>query len=477
MGKSGKSVADWAQERPDVVALCGAFGTVTWLQLDRLVSDAVRLLTEQDVQANDVVVCVSKNHLNLLLLYLAALRLGAIPALLPPQPWAALDKKLKVLACRTLWFGEGCNDIPVQAVKPSTVRQLNFSINVNEMEDGITAHIRPTTAELPADRVASILFTSGSTGDPKAVTHMIRQHQASAQGLLSRFHFSHQDTWLLSLPMYHVSGLAIVWRWLWRGGKLKIGQGDLMTDLQDVTHASLVPTQLQRILATGDPLSLTHVLLGGSHIPVELAMQANQRGIQTWLGYGMTEASSTITAKPVDGKTGVGTVLPHREIKIEQQRIYLRGETLASGYYHHGKLEPMTQDTWFDSKDLGVWQGDDLFFLGRADNQFISGGENIHCEEIEAVLKQHSDVEEAFVLPVSDLTFGARPVAVIRYRRRVADKELETLLAQQLEKYKWPVAYFSLPNSLADSGQIKIARKQVQSWFSENQNTYQLVIS
>ncbi len=56
------------------------------------------------------------------------------------------------------------------------------------------------------DALASIVFTSGSTGTPKAVVHTHRQHLASAQGLLSEFQFNHQDTWLLSLPLYHVSG-------------------------------------------------------------------------------------------------------------------------------------------------------------------------------------------------------------------------------------------------------------------------------
>ncbi len=91
MTKIEKSVAGRAQETPDVVALSGVFGTITWQQLDLWVGHAALLLSEQGVKANDVVACVSKNHLNLLLLYLAALRIGAIPALMPPQPWIALE--------------------------------------------------------------------------------------------------------------------------------------------------------------------------------------------------------------------------------------------------------------------------------------------------------------------------------------------------------------------------------------------------
>ncbi|CSI94560.1 O-succinylbenzoic acid--CoA ligase [Vibrio cholerae] len=67
-----------------------------------------------------------------------------------------------------------------------------------------------------------------------------------------------------------------------------------------------MPTQLKRLLDSSSPLTLKRVLLGGSHIPVELAQMAATRGIDTWLGYGMTEAASTVTAKRVDGLAGNG---------------------------------------------------------------------------------------------------------------------------------------------------------------------------
>ena len=294
--------------------------------------------------------------------------------------------------------------------------------------------------------------------------HTHRQHLASAQGLLSEFQFNHQDTWLLSLPLYHVSGLAIVYRWLFAGATLKVGGGNLAEDIVGVSHASLVATQLKRLLDDEVKLSLTHVLLGGSHVAHELALRATQQGIETWLGYGMTEAASTVTAKQIDSISNAGHLLQNRDIKLMEQRIYIGGQTLAAGYFKQGSVTSLLNENgWFDSKDLGEWQGDELKIIGRADNQFISGGENVHCEEIEAVLNQIESISQSIVVPVEDVEFGHRPVAVIQTESLLDKAQYEQHLQTKLEKFKWPVAYYAMPQTLLGGG-IKISRKAVKDW-------------
>lgn len=296
------------------------------------------------------------------------------------------------------------------------------------------------------------------------MVHTHRQHLASAEGLLQEFIFTQQDAWLLSLPLYHVSGLAIVYRWLYVGATLKVGSGKLVDDVQGVSHASLVATQLKRLLDDDAHLSLTHVLLGGSHVDHELALRATRQGIETWLGYGMTEAASTVTAKRIDSTSNAGHVLKHRKIKLVDQRIFIGGKTLAAGYFHQGHVTPFLDEKgWFDSKDLGEWQGDELKIIGRADNQFISGGENIHCEEIEAALNQIDGVVQSIVVPVEDAEFGHRPVAVIQTNGLRSKSEYDQHLQSKLEKFKWPVEYHVMPLTLLEGG-IKISRKAVKEW-------------
>lgn len=181
----------------------------------------------------------------------------------------------------------------------------------------------------------------------------------------------------------------------------------------------------------------------------------------------MTEAASTVTAKPVDDKNTTGPILPYRKLMVKNQRIFIGGHTLASGYFKHGQLTPLIdQDGWFDSKDLGDWVGDELSIIGRADNQFISGGENIHCEEIENVLLSHPDVLNVIVIPVNDAAYGARPIAVMATRRPMMSTELSQYLHGRLEKFKWPVAYYPMPDDIMAGG-IKVSRVAVKDWVTQ----------
>lgn len=129
-----------------------------------------------------------------------------------------------------------------------------------------------------AERLASMTLTSGSTGLPKAAVHTCAAHLASAKGVLALMPYGESDDWLLSLPLFHVSGQGILWRWLQGGGRLTVRvKQPLEQALQGCTHASLVPTQLWRLLNSHHPVALKAVLLGGAEIPVALTEQAREQ--------------------------------------------------------------------------------------------------------------------------------------------------------------------------------------------------------
>ncbi|MFS1427942.1 AMP-binding protein, partial [Vibrio splendidus] len=281
----------WAQQNPHQTALVTTHHTYTWQQVLVLVSEYQQQLSHQGLSESDVLTIVGKNQAEVIPAYFAALNLGVICAFTMPQPRLRLKQKLDSLyqagQQSYLWL------LDSSGLEHSDAADLNTKLvtfpclsEVKVDSDGLPLTMLEDSSFNPQN-LASIVFTSGSTGNPKAVAHTLQQHLCSAQGLLDVFNFEQADTWLLSLPMYHVSGLAIVHRWLAAGGCIKIGTGQLETDIEECSHASLVATQLHRLLKSKQALTLTHVLLGGSHIPEALGLEAQQMGIETWLGYGM----------------------------------------------------------------------------------------------------------------------------------------------------------------------------------------------
>lgn len=226
----------------------------------------------------------------------------------------------------------------------------------------LTACVNKIIAPFSPNSPATLTLTSGSSGQPKAVVHSIQHHLDNALGVCELMAFGAENAWLLSLPLFHVSGQGIVWRWLAVGATLWIDENKatFWQSLAQVSHASLVPTQLQRYLNQRDKLNTTQfqqkILLGGAFIPPDLIAEAHTHQIETYAGYGMTEMASTICAVK-NGLENVGKPLLGREVCVEQGEIWVRGAGLGLGYWLDQKLVPFTNaQGWFVTKDKGEWQ-------------------------------------------------------------------------------------------------------------------------
>ena len=459
----------WAKERPSAVAL--SFGDpssgkqqFSWAELAERVDEYAQGFVEQGLKRDQLVAVVAPNSVSVIWLLLAVLRTGArFVGLNPRLSEQDLSSQLAQLECDFIWYPaknslESSDELTLpprlQLLPPQAPRMV------------------PVTWQ--ATRAATLTMTSGSTGQPKAVVHSAQSHLASAAGLLHWMAFDADDSWLLSLPLFHISGMAIVWRWLYRGAQMAVEPSqDLEQALNKVTHASLVPTQLQRLLenSTTSALHLKRVLLGGAVIPVSLTERAKQAGIECWCGYGMTEMASTVTAKLADSSAGVGAVLPNRELTLKDGEVWVKGKTLGMGYYRNRTVFPFSDQAWFATKDLANWHDEELFIVGRKDNMFISGGENIQPEEIEKVLLAHPKVNQAFVLPMAEEEYGQRPVAIVATSSELDETlitELTGYMKQQVMGLCRPVRYLPLPTHLSTGG-IKISRKQLVQWLVEQQ--------
>ena len=313
--------------------------------------------------------------------------------------------------------------------------------------------------------LATIVYTSGSANHPKAAVHRLRHHLANAQGVMERFQIGPQDRWLLSLPLYHVSGLSIVFRCALARATLVLSEMPLYDALVEhkATHTSLVSTQLLRLLeqsADGPiPPSLKAMIVGGGPVPRHALETARQRGWPVCTTYGLTEMGSMVTVSdPRVHLDTAGGVLTGRALAFAPDgELLVQGDSLFAGYLVDGNIrEAVDKDGWFHTRDIGRLDSNkNLVVLGRKDSMFISGGENIHPEEIERALCDLPGVTRAVVVPVPDAAFGARPVAFVQGGANAST--LEALLARVLPKYMIPEIR-SWPESVPQSG-IKVPRR------------------
>lgn len=189
-------------------------------------------------------------------------------------------------------------------------------------------------------------------------------------------------------------------------------------------------------------------------MPEALLDEAAEAGLPIHTSYGMTETASQVTTTPPGASRRElrtsGRVLPHRELRVSDDgEILVRGRTLFAGYLDGESLrDPTDSDGWFRTGDLGSL--DEKGYLtvhGRRDNRFVSGGENVQPEEVEAALKRLPGVEEAVVVPVPDEEFGHRPAAFVRGGADALSLSEE--LSALLPRFMVPVAFHPWPEDVS----------------------------
>ncbi len=438
---------------PDAPAIVGAWGEVSYLEFDARVSAAEGRLAALGLSVGDRVALYLPKDLRYLVSLLALVRAGlvACPA----------STRLPELAVGPLLEKAGCDALISDKEEVSNVRPgIKYLGPEDLVEEGaVDADVPAGPREVPLDRPATVVFTSGSTGTPKAALHTFGNHYSNALGSNENIALAPGDRWMHSLPLYHVGGISIIFRCLLAGATMALPHAEsrLSEAIPELgaTHVSLVSAQLLRLLREDTDLSgLKAVLMGGGPIPPSLVDEALARGLPVHTSYGLTEMASQVTTTPPGASKELlrtaGRVLPRREIRVsEDGEILVRGETLFAGYVEDDKTDlPLDDKGWFHTGDLGeLDEGGHLRVLGRVDNLFVSGGENVQPEEVEAALLRLEGVEEAVVVPVPDAEFGERPVAFVR----MADggtpsaPNLAGGLGESLPRFKVPDAFYPWP--------------------------------
>ncbi len=353
------------------------------------------------------------------------------------------------------------------------------------------------------DDVAVVLFTSGTTAEPKAALLRHRHLMAYLLGSVEFASASDDDATLVSVPPYHIAGIANMLSNLFAGRRLVyLRSFDPEVWLQTVrderiTHAMVVPTMLARIVTTlgGRPAqadTLRSLSYGGAKLSERVLTEALLAFPTTGFvnAYGLTETASTIaildpddhraaiTSERADVRrrlASVGRVLPTVEVDIrgddgeslapgEPGLIHLRGEQVA-GEYSTGSVLDATG--WFCTRDRGWLDADGYLFIeGRDDDTIIRGGENIAPAEIEEVLLGDRDVADACVVGLPDDEWGQRIFAVVvpRAGASIDGERLRTLVRKQLRGSKTPeqvIVRDALPHNETGKLLRRVVREQV----------------
>jgi o-succinylbenzoate---CoA ligase len=254
---------------------------------------------------------------------------------------------------------------------------------------------------------AIVLFTSGSLGFPRAILHGFETLGAGAEAACRRVPFAPGDRWAATLPLHHVGGLGLLFRALAGGGAVVFGSTwrDALAK-PGITHASLVAPQLPAVRERG---SLRAILVGGGATPVPMLEGALAAGLPILPTYGSTELGSQVcTVVPPARREDLGSAGPpldHAEIRIgEGGEIAVRASSLGRGL--------ADSEGFYATADLGdLDERGNLWVRGRRDLTFVSGGEKVAPEEVEAVLLAMPGVREAVVVGVPHRRWGTRPVA------------------------------------------------------------------
>ena len=357
-----------------------------------------------------------------------------------PEPLLIVDSRYRDM------LGDAPEQAPEQATVPVVMESDDFLTAARSSEPATEGLAFPDP-----DSVAIVLFTSGTTSQPKAVELSHNNLTSYVTGTVEFESADASDAALICVPPYHIAGVGAALSNLYAGRKMVYlpnfdpEEWVRLIDAEHVTTATLVPTMLDRVVnvleASGQGLpSLRNLAYGGSRVGLPLVRRALELlpDVGFVNAYGLTETSSTIAVlTPDDHRAAqsasvaavakrlgsVGQPVPGIELQIrddegtvlppgETGELFVRGEQVSGRYTGIGSV--LDENGWFPTKDIAVLDEDGYLFIGgRSDDTIIRGGENIAPAELEEVLIEHPHVRDVAVVGVEDPQWGQAIVAVV----------------------------------------------------------------
>lgn len=457
----------------------------TYAGLESAAGQLAMRLTELGVAPGERVLVQTDKNVETVILYLAALRCGAI----------YLPLNVDYTEAELAYFIADAG--PVLAVCRKNARDLfarvgGQSIHVATLDD-LFADL-PGTAAAPVARdqgdIAAILYTSGTTGKPKGAMLTHGNLVSNGEMLVDFWRFTPEDRLIHALPIFHVHGLFVALHCaLFSGASVifqpKFDAGAAIAAMPGASVMMGVPTFYIRLLAEKgfcrDVAANMRLFVSGSaplSADIHRAFEA-RTGHRVLERYGMTE-TGMLTSNPYDGerKAGfVGPPLPGVALRIADESgqplprgevgiVELKGPNVFAGYWQMPErtAAEFREDGFFITGDMGLIDSDGYVQLvGREKDLIITGGLNVYPAEIEALLDERDDIAEAAVIGVPHPDFGEAVVAVVRANGMIDPDDVRNAMKRDLAGFKVPkqvIVVDELPRNTMGKIQKKLLRER-----------------
>jgi acyl-CoA synthetase (AMP-forming)/AMP-acid ligase II len=406
----------------------------SYAQLDEMANGVARALTNRTLQRGDRIAILSANRAEYLAAYFGIMRAGyvAVPVnfKFPRQTiqFIIRDSGAKLVFCDTARRAD-CPDLPV----------VCFGAEGDERFD---AFIDPGSFEtvLPQpDEPAMFLYTSGSTGTPKGVVLTHLGHIWVGATRLTPGLDRHR--YLIAAPLYHMNALALsILACMAHAAIILLPQFTAPAYIQAIekyraTWLTAVPPMIAMMLREHDLLTRTDlssvefVRMGSAPVSASL-MQSLHRLLPKAAvtnAYGTTEAGPVVFGPHPNNlpQPEMSVGYPHPQVQLrlvegdnrdaDQGVLEMKSPAIMLGYHNRPDLPPpLTPDGFYITGDVFRRDGDGFYyFLGRTDDMFVSGGENIYPSDVERMLERHPGIAQAAVIPIDDEIKGQKPVAFV----------------------------------------------------------------
>lgn len=483
-------IREAARKFPDRIALSDADQTVTFEQLDAAVTGTSDGLQARGITTGRVVAVLGRNSVEYAILFFAAIRCGV--TLMP------LNSRLTAVDWRRQLTAADCRLVVIdREFQPNAADLAIASVSMAEIiAENPSGFDQRAPIEIPLEREALIIFSSGSTGRPRGVVLTWGNLYFNALGSAAFLPLGPEDIWLAVLPFFHIGGISILVRTvLAANGAYIMPRFDATSVIEvirrgQISLISVVPTMLNNLMiADGDNLlrNLRGIIVGGAAFDAALRRDAAAKRLPILTTYGMTETASMVTLLDKTDRDDLwatsGKMLPYREVMIALDdgspapmgtagRIMIRGETVFPRYIGVTDIRRQPED-WFDTGDRGVMDmAGYLTVLGRQDSIIVSGGENIDMTRIETVLMAISGIKGAVVLSRADETWGRRPVAFVEPSgEEFPEERIKEELAAQLPRFMLPdriIIVRALPLTAAGKYDRAALQEQYADLFNDN---------